>query len=184
MKKTILLICGLLIFALATTAGAAPAPFVADVSNGGSSYNSVFLSGAPGVTLINNQVTMTQVSHGAIFRGRYVPVATVNNYSGQTTMAQNSSRRSEAGAGNENYWDYEATLTRSGLRMSLSAGSNGGTYSQSGTATEEAHQYTGAQMPGAQVTSFTGGYSFSTGNGSAGHSSGTHVMVRITGIRM
>ncbi len=181
MKKTIFLVCGLLIFALATTAGAAPAPFVADISNGGSTYNSVFLSGAPGVTLVNNQVTMTQVSHGAIFRGRYVPVATVNNYSGQTSIAQNASRRSEAGAGNENYWDYEATLTRNGLKMSLSAASNGGAYaSRRGTAMEEAHQYTGVRMPGMEASSFTGGYSFSTGNGSAGHNSGTHFTIKIT----
>ncbi len=180
MKKTIFLVCGLLIFALATTAGAA-APFVADVANGGSTYNSVFLSGAPGVTLINNQVTMTQVSHGAVAGGQYIPVASINNFSGQTTMAQNSSRRSEAAAGNYNSWDYEATLTGSGLTMSLSAASDGGTYSyRNGTAVEEAHQYTGVRMPGMEASSFTGGYSFSTGNGSAGHSSGTYITVRIT----
>ncbi len=181
MKKTIFLVCGLLIFALATTAGAAPAPFVADVSNGGSSYNSVFLSGAPGVTLVNNQVTINQVSHGVVAGGQYIPVASINNFSGQTSMAQNASRRSEAGAGNENDWDYEATLTRSGLRMSLSAGSNGGTYSyRNGTAVEEAHQYTGVRMPGVTTVSFVGGYSYATGNGSAGHNSGTHFTIKIT----
>ncbi len=150
------------------------------VYNGGSNYVGVGVTGVPGVTVTNSQISMTFAEQGIVIGGNYFPVASEFNLSGGDVAAKVGNSHSGAYANVSNDWNFSASMSNQGAGASLGSDSSGYTYTQHAAAAEGGgFNQSQVNMPGVEMDSFTGGSVFSVGNANANYNSSSNVNVTL-----